>query len=99
MIAAKHIADLKRHIPLAKFDANNVAATLEKLESILRAERARGIAGHWAYDLPRHRGILAIYRAIKKDSLAKTWQNATPPAWASIAARDERFHPLKGCRI
>jgi hypothetical protein len=33
-----------------------------KLRRALRAERRRGIAGHWTYDLARHAEILRIYR-------------------------------------
>jgi len=35
---------------------------LAKLRSALRAERRRGIAGHWSYDLARHAELLRIYR-------------------------------------
>ncbi len=34
-----------------------------KLRCALRAERRRGIAGHWTYDLARHHQLLAAYRA------------------------------------
>lgn len=36
---------------------------LAKLRRALRAERQRGVGGHWTYDLARHRGLLAAYRA------------------------------------
>jgi len=35
---------------------------LAKLERALRAERRRGIAGHWTYDLSRHVELLRVYR-------------------------------------
>jgi hypothetical protein len=35
---------------------------LSVLRRALRAERNRGLAGHWAYDLSRHAQLLAIYR-------------------------------------
>ncbi len=35
---------------------------IEKLERMIRAERARALAGSWAYDLARHRNMLAAYR-------------------------------------
>jgi len=45
---------------------------LSKLRRALRAERTRGLAGHWSYDLNRHLGLLsafkgelAAYRAIE----------------------------------
>jgi hypothetical protein len=34
-----------------------------RLHSALRAERRRGIAGHWSYDLARHVELLRVYRA------------------------------------
>lgn len=33
------------------------------LERALRAERRRGLAGHWTYDLARHMQLLEAYRA------------------------------------
>lgn len=36
---------------------------LAKLRSALRAERRRGLAGHWSYDLNRHLGLLSAYKA------------------------------------
>ena len=35
---------------------------LAKLKRALRAERRRGIAGHWTYDLARHVELLHLYR-------------------------------------
>ena len=35
---------------------------LARLRRALRAERRRGIAGHWAYDLARHVELLRVYR-------------------------------------
>ncbi len=35
---------------------------LAKLRRALRAERRRGIAGHWTYDLARHVELLHLYR-------------------------------------
>jgi hypothetical protein len=35
---------------------------LAKLLRALRAERQRGIAGHWTYDLARHVELLRVYR-------------------------------------
>jgi hypothetical protein len=35
---------------------------LVKLRRALRAERRRGIAGHWTYDLARHCELLHLYR-------------------------------------
>jgi hypothetical protein len=36
---------------------------LSLLRRALRAERKRGLAGHWSYDLSRHAQLLALYRA------------------------------------
>jgi hypothetical protein len=36
---------------------------LGKLRKALRAERRRGLAGHWTYDLARHIELLQLYRA------------------------------------
>jgi hypothetical protein len=38
------------------------AALIAKLERILAAERERGLARHWTYEIARHRTLLAIYR-------------------------------------
>jgi hypothetical protein len=35
---------------------------LAKLRRALRAERRRGISGHWSYDLNRHLGLLSAYK-------------------------------------
>ena len=35
---------------------------LQLLRAALRAERTRGIAGHWTYDLARHSQLLRAYR-------------------------------------
>ena len=35
---------------------------LKKLRRALRAERRRGLAGHWSYDLNRHLGLLSAYK-------------------------------------
>lgn len=35
---------------------------LQLLRAALRAERTRGLAGHWTYDLARHSQLLRAYR-------------------------------------
>jgi hypothetical protein len=35
---------------------------LARLHRALRAERRRGLAGHWTYDLARHLELLRVYR-------------------------------------
>jgi hypothetical protein len=42
---------------------------LAKLRRALRAERRRGLAGHWTYDLARHSQLLAAYRAEEAELL------------------------------
>lgn len=37
---------------------------LGRLRKALRAERQRGLAGHWSYDLARHAELLAVYRTL-----------------------------------
>jgi hypothetical protein len=44
---------------------------LAKLRRALRAERQRGLAGHWAYDLARHAHLLRAYRCETAAYLAK----------------------------
>lgn len=39
------------------------AALLVKIRAAIRAERRKGLAGHWTYDLDRHLGLLGAYRA------------------------------------
>jgi len=36
---------------------------IAKLRRALRAERQRGLAGHWTYNMMRHANLLAAYRA------------------------------------
>jgi hypothetical protein len=43
---------------------------LAKLRRALRAERRRGISGHWTYDLSRHVELLRVYRAELAESEA-----------------------------
>jgi len=38
------------------------AALIAKLSRVLTAERARGLAAHWTYELARHRALFALYR-------------------------------------
>lgn len=37
---------------------------LARLRRALRAERQRGVAGHWSYDLARHSELLTVYRIL-----------------------------------
>ena len=53
-----------------------------RLRRALRAERRRGIGGHWTYDLARHVELLRLYRAEVADLAAATQRCAD--------ARDQR---------
>jgi hypothetical protein len=42
---------------------NGVLLILSKLGRALRAERRRGVAGHWSYELNRHLGLMTACKA------------------------------------
>jgi hypothetical protein len=46
---------------------------LAKLRRALRAERRRGLAGHWTYDLARHVALLQVYRLELAASGKEEW--------------------------
>jgi hypothetical protein len=52
---------------------------LAKLRRALRAERRRGIAGHWSYDLNRHLGLLGAYKGAL--ARARSGWPKTQPNW------------------
>lgn len=59
---------LLRLLPLWPHEISDESPTgrrrvLALLRRALRAERKRGLAGHWTYDLSRHAQLLALYRA------------------------------------
>lgn len=59
--------DLPRVLPLWPHELDDESPTgrrriLAKLRRALRAERRRGLAGHWTYDLARHVELLRVYR-------------------------------------
>jgi len=61
-------SDLPSLLPLWPHELEiDTAAKHEKLlamlQKALRAERQRGIGGHWCYDLMRHSNLLMAYRA------------------------------------
>lgn len=58
---------LSRVLALWPSELDDVSAdgrrnVVAKLRCALRAERRRGIAGHWTYDLARHVELLHLYR-------------------------------------
>lgn len=59
--------ELPRVLPLWPHELDDLtpqgrAHVLSKLRCALRAERRRGVAGHWTYDLARHAELLRVYR-------------------------------------
>jgi hypothetical protein len=67
LAAYDRLTELPRILPLwpaelADDSAQGRQLILAKLRRALRAERRRGIAGHWTYDLARHVELLRIYR-------------------------------------
>lgn len=77
---------LSRLIPLwpgeiAAADAASAQKVVTTLERALRAERRRGRAGHWSYDMNRH---LALARALREErgrlaELRRTTARQTKP--------------------
>jgi hypothetical protein len=60
---------------------------LELLRRALRAERQRGLAGHWTYDLARHAGLLKAYRcelSSFREGLARAGAIDRPPLAGSL---------------
>lgn len=60
--------DLPKLLPLWDWELAAVSAAeharlLARLRRALRAERQRGLSGHWTYDLARHAQLLRAYRA------------------------------------
>jgi len=60
--------DLPKLVPLWPGELRTLngaahARLVSRLRRALRAERQRGLAGHWAYDLTRHAQLLRAYRA------------------------------------
>jgi hypothetical protein len=62
------------------------ATHLATMRRTLRAERRRGVAGHWAYDLPRHAHLHHVYQQERLRVLATYL--------ACRAARDARVSTL-----
>ena len=60
--------DLPKLLPLWEWELETPseaehARLLARLRRALRAERQRGLGGHWTYDLARHAQLLRAYRA------------------------------------
>jgi hypothetical protein len=59
--------ELPRVLPLWPHELDDMSPQgqrriLGRLRRALRAERRRGLAGHWTYDLARHVELLRVYR-------------------------------------
>jgi hypothetical protein len=60
--------DLARLLPLWPVELADLSIAgrrriIARLERALRAERKRGIAGHWAYDLARHAALVKNWKS------------------------------------
>ena len=74
--------DLPKLLPLWAWELETPseaehARLLARLRRALRAERQRGLRGHWTYDLARHAQLLRAYRAevaacLRASSMART---------------------------
>ena len=85
--------DRARHLPrLIPVGPDDIAdespagrrAILARLARALRAERNRGRAGHWTYDLNRHIGLKQAYAAERQGLGA--WRAPRPKEQAKAAA-------------
>jgi len=61
---------LEKLVPLwpEKYDLSSTkqrANILERIRQALRRERARGLQGHWTYNLARHSQLLKLFQDIK----------------------------------
>lgn len=102
-------ADLIRLLPLWPQEAADRSPAgrrriLELLRRALRAERRRGQAGHWTYDLSRHAQLLALYRTECADDpgtprpatsrapcaspIPSSWPDPSAPAHSSARPSD-----------
>lgn len=64
----EHLSRLAKLLPLwpgelADTSLEGRRKRIALIRRALRAERRRGLAGHWTYDLARHAGLLACYHA------------------------------------
>jgi hypothetical protein len=65
--APKALPELTMLLPMwpNEIDDKTIAGREKRLLALrksLRAERQRGLSGHWTYDLARHAALLAYYR-------------------------------------
>ena len=75
--------DLPKLLPLWEWELATPseaehARLLARLRRALRAERRRGLSGHWTYDLARHAQLLRAYRAEVAACLRRRASKAPP---------------------
>jgi hypothetical protein len=73
--AIDRAAALAKVLPLWPHELEDVSPTgrrhiLAKLRRALRAERRRGVSGHWTYDLARHAELVRLYREELREAVA-----------------------------
>lgn len=61
------MSELQRLVPLWPGEISDTSRAgrhrlLNRLRAALRQERRLGLAGHWSYDVARHRQLLEAYR-------------------------------------
>jgi hypothetical protein len=85
-LQASHVtaAALASDIQDTSFEGRSKLVAL--LERALRAERRRGLAGHWTYDLARHLQLLDACRAEKRALHALASSNKKRPRNQSFGA-------------
>jgi hypothetical protein len=65
-------------------------AAIARLQALARAERARGLAGHWAYDLARHAELVCVIS--QECALLATEDLRTARRAYQAAGRQVRHH-------
>ncbi|WP_439542569.1 hypothetical protein [Hyphomicrobium sp.] len=87
---------LVRLVPLWPAEIDDVSLQgrqrlVSLLERALMAERRRGRAGHWAYDLARHGALLATWR--RESAALEDLKRAGSPASHEKGCRPHGQHP------
>lgn len=101
MRAYRRASDLPRLIAawpdeIADFSEAGSQHLIARIRRALRAERKRGKAGHWSYDLGRHLALLQAYKS-ETAALADV-QGAESPAHASRESETEAAVSGRGRR-
>lgn len=74
---------------LSDTSAESRRRLIAKLRSALRAERRRGLMGHWTYDLARHAQLLVAFKA--ECALACVIDGGSETPFAPPCARSRRL--------